>query len=72
MGPAARRFRYEIQPGNVGINIGVAGPMAFFPCSGWKDSFFGDLHGQARDAVECFTHKKVLIERWPKARSRKF
>jgi malonate-semialdehyde dehydrogenase (acetylating)/methylmalonate-semialdehyde dehydrogenase len=71
-GAAARKFRSEVQVGNVGVNIGVAAPMAFFPFSGWKESFFGDLHGQARDAVDFFTQKKVVIERWPKAWSRKF
>ena len=58
--------------GNVGVNIGVAAPMAYFPFSGWKDSFFGDLHGQGLDAVEFFTQKKVVVERWPKEWSRKF
>ena len=71
-GFAARKFRYEVQAGNVGINIGVAAPMAFFPFSGWKESFFGDLHGQGMDAVEFFTQKKVVIERWPKEWTRKF
>lgn len=71
-GAAARKFRYEVQAGNVGINIGVAAPMAFFPFSGWKESFFGDLHAQGMDAVEFFTQKKVVIERWPKEWSRKF
>ena len=71
-GSAARKFRYEVQAGNVGINIGVAAPMAFFPFSGWKESFFGDMHGQGMDAVEFFTQKKVVIERWPKEWSRKF
>jgi malonate-semialdehyde dehydrogenase (acetylating)/methylmalonate-semialdehyde dehydrogenase len=71
-GPAARKFRYEVQAGNIGINIGVAAPMAFFPFSGWKDSFFGDMHGQGMDAVEFFTQKKVVVERWPKEWSRKF
>ncbi len=66
-GAAARKFRYEAQVGNLGINVGVAAPMAFFPFSGWKDSFFGDLHGQGRDAVEFYTEKKVVVERWPKA-----
>ena len=63
-GAAARKFRYEAQVGNIGINVGVAAPMAFFPFSGWKDSFFGDLHGQGRDAVEFYTEKKVVVERW--------
>lgn len=71
-GAAARKFRYEVQAGNVGINIGVAAPMAFFPFSGWKDSFFGTLHGQAKHAVEFFTQTKVVIERWPKEWSRQF
>jgi malonate-semialdehyde dehydrogenase (acetylating)/methylmalonate-semialdehyde dehydrogenase len=71
-GTAARRFRYEANAGNIGINIGVAAPMAFFPFSGWKESFFGDLHGQGLDAVEFFTQKKVVIERWPKEWTRKF
>jgi malonate-semialdehyde dehydrogenase (acetylating)/methylmalonate-semialdehyde dehydrogenase len=71
-GVAARKFRYEVPTGNVGVNIGVAAPMAYFPFSGWKDSFLGVLHGQGRDAVEFYTDKKVVIERWPKEWSRKF
>ena len=63
-GAAARKFRYEAEIGNIGINLGVAAPMAFFPFSGWKDSFFGDMHGQGKDAVEFFTQKKVVVERW--------
>jgi malonate-semialdehyde dehydrogenase (acetylating)/methylmalonate-semialdehyde dehydrogenase len=71
-GAAARQFRYEAPAGNIGVNIGVAAPMAYFPFSGWKDSFLGVLHGQGRDAVEFYTEKKVVIERWPKEWSRKF
>jgi malonate-semialdehyde dehydrogenase (acetylating)/methylmalonate-semialdehyde dehydrogenase len=71
-GAAARRFRNEADAGNIGINIGVAAPMAFFPFSGWRESFFGDLHGQGTDAVDFFTQKKVVVERWPKEWSRKF
>jgi len=71
-GAAARKFRYEAPAGNIGINIGVAAPMAYFPFSGWKDSFLGVLHGQGRDAVEFYTDQKVVIERWPKEWSRKF
>jgi len=71
-GAAARKFRSEVMAGNIGVNIGVAAPMAFFPFSGWKDSFFGTLHGQSRHAVEFFTQTKVVIERWPKGWSRKF
>jgi len=71
-GSAARQFRYEAPAGNIGINIGVAAPMAYFPFSGWKDSFFGVMHGQGRDAVEFYSEKKVVIERWAKEHSRKF
>jgi malonate-semialdehyde dehydrogenase (acetylating)/methylmalonate-semialdehyde dehydrogenase len=65
-GAAARRFRYEVTAGNVGINVGVAAPMAFFPFSGWKASFFGDLHAQGRHGVEFYTETKVVVERWPR------
>ncbi len=71
-GAAARQFRYEARVGNVGINVGVAAPMAFFPFSGWKDSFFGDMHAQGGDAVEFYTEKKIVVERWPKEWSRTF
>jgi len=71
-GSAARKYRNEAEVGDVGVNVGIAAPMAFFPFSGWKDSFFGDLHGQGWDAVEFYTQKKVVIERWPKEWSRKF
>lgn len=71
-GASARKFRYEAEVGNVGINIGVAAPMAFFPFSGARESFFGDLHGQGRHAVEFFTQTKVVIERWPKEWLRRF
>jgi malonate-semialdehyde dehydrogenase (acetylating)/methylmalonate-semialdehyde dehydrogenase len=71
-GSAARKFRYEAAAGNIGINIGVAAPMAFFPFSGWKESFFGDLHGQSLDAIDFFTQKKVVVERWLQDWSRKF
>ena len=63
-GAAARKFRYEVQAGNIGINVGVAQPIAFYPFAGMKESFFGDLHGQGRDAVEFYTEKKVVVERW--------
>jgi malonate-semialdehyde dehydrogenase (acetylating)/methylmalonate-semialdehyde dehydrogenase len=71
-GAAARQFRYETRVGNVGINVGVAAPMAYFPFSGWKDSFFGDLHAQGRDAIDFYTEKKIVVERWPPTWSRKF
>jgi malonate-semialdehyde dehydrogenase (acetylating)/methylmalonate-semialdehyde dehydrogenase len=71
-GAAARKFRYEADAGNIGINIGVAAPMAFFPFSGWKNSFFGTLHAQGKHAVEFFTQTKVVVERWLGEWSRKF
>jgi malonate-semialdehyde dehydrogenase (acetylating)/methylmalonate-semialdehyde dehydrogenase len=71
-GAAARKFRNEAEAGNIGINIGVAAPMAFFPFSGWKESFFGTLHGQSNHAVEFYTQTKVVVERWPKEWSREF
>lgn len=63
-GKAAREFKYRVPCGNIGINVGVAAPMAFFPFGGMKDSFFGDLHGQGQDAIRFFTDYKVVIERW--------
>jgi malonate-semialdehyde dehydrogenase (acetylating)/methylmalonate-semialdehyde dehydrogenase len=71
-GAAARKFRSEAEAGNIGINIGVAAPMAFFPFSGWKESFFGDLHGQGKHAVEFFTQTKVVVERWFQDWTRQF
>ncbi|MCC6145249.1 MAG: CoA-acylating methylmalonate-semialdehyde dehydrogenase [Candidatus Hydrogenedentes bacterium] len=71
-GAAARRFRYEAYAGNIGINVGVAAPMAFFPFSGWGESFFGDLHAQSAHSVEFYTETKVVVERWPREWSRKF
>jgi len=71
-GAAARKFRNEARAGNIGINVGVAAPMAFFPFSGWKESFFGDLHAQGRHGVEFYTETKVVVERWPREWSRKF
>jgi malonate-semialdehyde dehydrogenase (acetylating)/methylmalonate-semialdehyde dehydrogenase len=71
-GANARKFRSEANAGNIGVNIGVAAPMAQFPFSGWNESFFGDLHGQGRHAIEFFTQTKIVIERWPKEWSRKF
>src|SRR6185312_14026739 len=60
-GASARKFRYEAPAGNIGVNIGVAAPMAYFPFSGWKDSFLGVLHGQGSDGVEFYTEKKVVL-----------
>jgi malonate-semialdehyde dehydrogenase (acetylating)/methylmalonate-semialdehyde dehydrogenase len=63
-GKSAREFQYRVTSGNVGINIGVVAPMAFFPFSGMKDSFFGILHTQGQEAVRFFTESKVVIQRW--------
>lgn len=71
-GAAARKFRYEADAGNIGINIGVAAPMAYFPFSGWNESFFGDLHAQSSHGVEFYTQTKVVVERWPREWSRQF
>jgi malonate-semialdehyde dehydrogenase (acetylating)/methylmalonate-semialdehyde dehydrogenase len=63
-GAAIRRYRHEVQAGMVGVNIGVAAPVAFFPFSGWKDSFLGDLHAHGGDAVEFYTRKKTVTSRF--------
>ncbi len=63
-GKNAKEFQYRVVSGNVGINIGIAAPMAFFPFSGMKDSFFGLLHTQGQEAVRFFTESKVVIQRW--------
>jgi malonate-semialdehyde dehydrogenase (acetylating) / methylmalonate-semialdehyde dehydrogenase len=71
-GSYARKFRNEADAGNIGVNIGVAAPMAFFPFSGWNESFFGDLHAQSHHGVEFYTQTKVVVERWPQEWSRQF
>ena len=71
-GAVARRFRNEVDAGNVGITIGVAAPMAYFPFSGWGESFVGDLHARGRHGVEFSTQTKVVMERWPDDWSRRF
>jgi malonate-semialdehyde dehydrogenase (acetylating)/methylmalonate-semialdehyde dehydrogenase len=63
-GKWAREFKHRVLAGDVGVNIGIAAPVAFFPFSGWKDSFFGDLHGQGFDGISFFTERKVVITRW--------
>jgi malonate-semialdehyde dehydrogenase (acetylating) / methylmalonate-semialdehyde dehydrogenase len=63
-GASVRRFRHEVQAGMVGVNIGVAAPVAFFAFSGWKDSFLGDLHAHGPDAVDFYTRKKTVTSRW--------
>jgi malonate-semialdehyde dehydrogenase (acetylating)/methylmalonate-semialdehyde dehydrogenase len=63
-GAAVRRFRHDVEAGMIGVNIGVAAPVAFFPFSGWKDSFLGDIHAHGTDAVDFFTRKKTVTSRW--------
>ncbi|OGS65634.1 MAG: methylmalonate-semialdehyde dehydrogenase (acylating) [Euryarchaeota archaeon RBG_19FT_COMBO_69_17] len=63
-GKAARDFRYRARAGSIGINLGIAAAMAYFPFGGMKNSFFGDLHPQGRDAIRFFTESKVVITRW--------
>lgn len=63
-GKYAREFKYRVNAGNIGVNIGVAAPSASFPFGGQKDSFFGDLHGQGMDSIEFYTERKIVIERW--------
>jgi malonate-semialdehyde dehydrogenase (acetylating) / methylmalonate-semialdehyde dehydrogenase len=63
-GASVRRYRHEVQAGMIGVNIGVAAPVSFFPFSGWKDSFFGDVHAHGTDAVEFFTRKKTVTSRY--------
>ncbi|MBV9453066.1 MAG: aldehyde dehydrogenase family protein, partial [Rubrobacter sp.] len=63
-GAAARKFRREVECGMIGVNVSVPAPVAYFPFTGWKDSFFGDLHATGRDGVEFYTERKVVISRW--------
>jgi malonate-semialdehyde dehydrogenase (acetylating)/methylmalonate-semialdehyde dehydrogenase len=63
-GKHAREFKYRVNAGNIGINVGVAAATASFPFGGKKDSFYGDLHGQGPDAVDFFMDRKIVIERW--------
>ena len=63
-GRQARQFKYSVNAGNIGVNIGVAAPSASFPFGGQKDSFYGDLHGQGMDSIEFYTERKIVIERW--------
>nr|MBA2345376.1 CoA-acylating methylmalonate-semialdehyde dehydrogenase [Rubrobacter sp.] len=63
-GAAVRRWRETVEAGMLGVNIGVAAPMAFFPFNGIKNSFYGDLHATGKDGVRFFTENKVEITRW--------
>ena len=63
-GRAGREFRERVEAGMTGINVPIAQPFAFFPFSGWKGSFFGDLHVHGTDGIEFYTRKKVVVTRW--------
>ena len=63
-GAAVRRYRADVEVGMIGVNVGVAAPVGFFPFTGWKDSFFGDTHAQAGEAVDFYTRKKTVTTRW--------
>ena len=63
-GAVARRYRHDCDAGMIGVNIGVAAPVAFFPFSGWKDSFLGDLHAHGGDAIDFYTRKTTVTSRW--------
>jgi malonate-semialdehyde dehydrogenase (acetylating)/methylmalonate-semialdehyde dehydrogenase len=63
-GEAARRYRYGVEAGMIGVNVGVPAPVAWFPFSGWKDSLEGDLHANGTDAVDFYTRRKVVTSRW--------
>ncbi|KIO60635.1 Methylmalonate-semialdehyde dehydrogenase [Caldibacillus thermoamylovorans] len=63
-GGSVREFRENIDAGMLGVNIGVPAPMAFFPFTGWKDSFYGDLHANGKDGLQFYTQKKVITTRW--------
>ncbi|WP_100404332.1 CoA-acylating methylmalonate-semialdehyde dehydrogenase [Bacillus solitudinis] len=63
-GSNVRKFREDIDAGMLGVNLGVPAPMAFFPFSGWKKSFYGDLHANGSDGVEFYTRKKMVTARW--------
>ncbi|KHD85541.1 CoA-acylating methylmalonate-semialdehyde dehydrogenase [Heyndrickxia ginsengihumi] len=63
-GSDVRYFRENIEAGMLGVNIGVPAPMAFFPFSGWKNSFYGDLHANGTDGVEFYTKRKMVTARW--------
>lgn len=61
---SVRQFREDAEPGMLGVNVGVPAPMAFFPFSGWKNSFFGDLHANGKDGVQFYTRKKMITTRF--------
>jgi malonate-semialdehyde dehydrogenase (acetylating)/methylmalonate-semialdehyde dehydrogenase len=64
-GYAARQFQQHFNAGMLGINVGVPAPMAWFPFTGWNQSFFGDLHVQGKEGIQFYTRQKVTLARWP-------
>ncbi|HMP54298.1 MAG TPA: aldehyde dehydrogenase family protein, partial [Candidatus Melainabacteria bacterium] len=73
-GAAAREFKHRFNAGMIGINVGVPAPMAWFPFTGWNNSFFGDLHIQGKEGVHFYTQQKMTMTRWfkPSSDSSKF
>jgi malonate-semialdehyde dehydrogenase (acetylating)/methylmalonate-semialdehyde dehydrogenase len=63
-GAVAREFKYKVKPSMIGINIGIAAPMSFFPFGGAGQSMFGDVKGHGQEIFQFFTDTKVVIERW--------
>lgn len=63
-GHSARQFRETVEAGMIGVNVPVAQPFAFYPFSGWKSSFYGDLHVHGSDGIDFYTRKKVVVSRW--------
>ncbi len=63
-GPAARRFKRDFNAGMIGVNVGVPAPMAWFPFTGWKGSFFSDLHIQAKEGMTFYTQQRMIMTRW--------
>jgi malonate-semialdehyde dehydrogenase (acetylating) / methylmalonate-semialdehyde dehydrogenase len=68
-GAAARQFKRYFNAGMIGINVGVPAPMAWFPFTGWNNSFFGDLHIQGKESIQFYTQQKMTMTRWFKSAS---
>jgi malonate-semialdehyde dehydrogenase (acetylating)/methylmalonate-semialdehyde dehydrogenase len=66
-GYAAREFKHRFNAGMIGVNVGVPAPMAWFPFTGWNQSFFGDLHIQGTESVHFYTRQKMTLTRWFKS-----
>jgi len=63
-GRAAREFKRHFNAGMIGVNVGVPAPMAWFPFTGWNNSFFGDLHIQGKEGIQFYTQQKMTMTRW--------